>query len=254
MIRRRILLILVRLLAFAAMAEALAIWVFWRSPWTPIERHYLPAYFASSLPLVGPSTVEVQWIWKIGRHHKRQLATDSDVLDSADGTGMALSSCALDAGWKKLMEGPPQQIPADQVRPYLATLAFEGQSLGGLLVFPELSALGALCASLFVWFVVVGFLRALIAEYAWKRRLSSGQELFSTLSKDCAALAQRIGSEFVALHRSAMRRIMSHRTATRPKATLAQPPAPPVPSALPLFGVCNGTGGGYLWSEKDEID
>jgi hypothetical protein len=34
--RRRILLILVRLVAFAAVVEALTIWVFWRSPWTPI--------------------------------------------------------------------------------------------------------------------------------------------------------------------------------------------------------------------------
>ena len=44
--RRHILLILVRLVAFAAVVEVLAIWFFWRSPWTPIERHYLPAYFA----------------------------------------------------------------------------------------------------------------------------------------------------------------------------------------------------------------
>jgi hypothetical protein len=39
----RILLILARLLAFAAVAETMIIWVFWRSTWTPIERHYLPA-------------------------------------------------------------------------------------------------------------------------------------------------------------------------------------------------------------------
>ncbi len=91
--RRRILLIVVRLLAFAAVAEALAIWMFWRSPWTPVERHYLPAYFASSLPLVGPSTVEVRWIWKIGRHQKRQLLANDDAVDSPDRIGMALSAC-----------------------------------------------------------------------------------------------------------------------------------------------------------------
>ncbi len=198
---RRILLILVRLLAFAAVAEALTIWMFWRSPWTPVERHYLPAYFASSLPLVGPSTVEVQWIWKVGRHQKRQLATDDDAVDSADGIGMALSQSALDAGWKTLVEGPRQQVPADELRPYLANLAFEGQSLGELLLFPELSALAALCASLFVWFLVVGFLRALVADYAWRRRLYSRRELLSTLSKDCTALAQSVCSGLAALYR-----------------------------------------------------
>ncbi len=168
--RRHILLILVRLVAFAAVAEALAIWALWRSPWTPIERHYLPAYFASSLPLVGPSTVEVQWIWKVGRHQKRQLATDNDVVDSADSTGMALSQSARDAGWKTLVQGSQEQVSAYELRPCLSNLAFEGQSLWTLLLFPELSALAALCASLFVWFLIVGFLRALIADYAWRRR------------------------------------------------------------------------------------
>ena len=62
--RRHILLILVRLLAFAAVAEALAIWLFWHSPRTPVERHYLPAYFWCSLPVVvsvdGRSPVDME--------------------------------------------------------------------------------------------------------------------------------------------------------------------------------------------------
>ncbi len=252
--RRRILLILVRLLAFAAVAEALAIWLFWHSPWTTVERHYLPAYFASSLPLVGPSTVEVQWIWKIGRHRKRQLATDDDAVDSAYGIGMALSQSAADAGWKNLMEGPPQQIQADQVRPYLATLAFEGQSLGGLLLFPELSALAALCASLFVWFLIVGFLRALIADYAWRRRVYSRQELLSSLSKDCAMLVQSVCSGLAGLYRSRARQIETPPAPTSTKIQQIRLLANPVSFAIPLFGVCNRAGKGFLWSDKDEID
>lgn len=251
---KRILLILVRLAAFAAMAEALAIWAFWHSPWTPIERHYLPAYFASSLPLVGPSTVEIQWIWKMGRHRKRQLATDDDALDSADGTGMALSPSALDAGWKTLVEGPRQQVPADQLRSYVASLAFEGQSLWELLLFPELSALSALCASLFVWFLAVGFLRALIADYAWRRRVHSRQGLLSTLSKDRAALAQRVCSGLAALYRSRARHIKTHPVATSTTVLQIQRPAGPASFAFPLFGVCNGAGKRLLWSDKDEID
>jgi hypothetical protein len=251
--RRRILVILVRLLAFAAVAEALAIWMFWHSPRTPVERHYLPAYFASSLPVVGPSTVEVQWIWKIGRHQKRQLATDDDVVDSTNGTGMALSHAALDAGWKIVVEGPRQQVPTDQVRPYLATLAFEGQSLWELLLFPELSALAVLCVLLFTWFLVVGFVGALIAEYAWRRRVYSRQELLSTLSKDCAALAQTVWSGLAGLYPRRARHIETHPAASSAKVLQIQPPARPASFAFPLFGVCNGAGRGSRWSDKDEI-
>ena len=252
--RRRILLILVRILAFVAVAEALTAWMFWHSPWTPVERHYLSAYFASSLPLVGPSTVEVQWIWKVRPHQKRQLATDDDVVASADGNGMALSQSAVDAGWKKLLAGPPQQVPADQVRPYLASLAFEGESLGELLLFPELSALAALCASLFVWFLAVGFLRALIADYAWRRRVYSRQELLSTLSKDCEALAQIVWSGLAALYRSRPRHIETHPAALSATVQQIQPPARPVSFAFPVFGVCNGAGKGFLGSDRDQID
>jgi hypothetical protein len=49
--RRRILLLLLRLLVFATVAEAVTIWTFWRSEWTPLERHYLPAYIWCSLPV-----------------------------------------------------------------------------------------------------------------------------------------------------------------------------------------------------------
>jgi hypothetical protein len=252
--RRRILLILVRLLAFAAVAEALTIWVFWRSPWTPIEHHYLHDYFASSLPLVGPSTLEVQWIWKVGRHQKRQLATDNDVVDSADRTGMALSQAARDAGWKTLVRGPQQEVSAYELRPCLSNLAFEGQSLWELLLFPELSALAALCASLFVWFLVVGFLRALVAEYAWRRRLCNWQELLSTLSQDCAAMAERVCSGLAELYRSIPGHTDTHPVGTSAKVLQVQPPARPAAFAFPLFGVCNGTGKGFLWSDTDEID
>lgn len=254
MISRRILLIVIRLVVFAVVAEALTIWVFWHSPWTPIERHYLPAYFASSLPLVGPSTVEVQWIWKVGRHRKRQLATDDNAVDSADGTGMALSESAREAGWRMLVEGPQQQLPADELRPYLATLVFGGQSLWELLFFPELSALAALCALLFVWFLVVGLLRALIADYAWRRRVYSRRELLSTLCNDCAMLAQRVCSGFAGLYRGRPRNVETRPVITTTKILQIEPPARPASFVLPLFGVCNGAGKGFLWSDQDEID
>ena len=97
---RRILLIVARLVAFAAIVQAVTIWILCRSSWTPIERHYLSAYVWSSLPIIGPSTVEVRLIWKIGPHRKQQLATDNDTVGYDDGTSMVLSQSARNAGWK----------------------------------------------------------------------------------------------------------------------------------------------------------
>ncbi|HEX4037750.1 MAG TPA: hypothetical protein VHX37_06805 [Acidobacteriaceae bacterium] len=252
--RRRILFILVRLLAFAAVTEALAIWVFWRSPWAPIERHYLPAYIQCSLPVVSPATVEVRWLWKTGRHRKRELATDDDTVDSPDGTGLELSQSAIDAGWKRLIEGPPQEVPAALLGPDLAHLAFEDQSPWDLFLFPELSALAALCVALCGWWLLIGFLRALIAEYAWRRQLYSRQELLSTLFKDCTALASRVYSGLEALYQSAGKRIETHWAAPSTAIAQTQPPARPASFPFPLFGLYNGTGEACLWSERDEID
>ncbi|MGB9147983.1 MAG: hypothetical protein WCC14_19330 [Acidobacteriaceae bacterium] len=251
---RRILLVFARLLAFAAIAEGLTIWVFWRSTWTPIERHYLPAYIWCSLPVVTPETVEVRLIWKTARHRKPQLATDDDAVDSPDGTGMALSQSAMDAGWKTLSEGPPRQLPAELLGPDLASLAFEGQSLWDLLLLPELSAMVALCVALCTWFLLIGFFRALIAERAWRRRLSAFEEPSPSLFKECVTLARRVRSGVAVLHQSAARRIATHSAAPSTNVALVEPAAKPAPFAFSLFGVHNGTGDGYLWSEKDEIE
>lgn len=252
---RRLLLILARSLALAAIAEAVTIWIFWRSTWTPIERHYLRAYVWCSLPVVTPATIEVRLIWKTARHRKPELAMDGDVDEAVDGTRLALSQTARDAGWRKLIEGPPQQIPAERLGPVLACLAFEGQSLWNFLLLPELSALAALSAALCTWFLVIGFFRAVIAEYAWQRRLSAWHEVTPSLIADCRVLARRVCSGLRALHRTAQLRIQAHRVA-RMTANIAQPEptATPATFPFPLFGVYNGTGEGYLWSEKDEIE
>jgi len=117
-----------------------------------------------------------------------------------------------------------------------------------------LSALAALCASLFVWFLVVGFLRALLADYAWRRRLYSRRELLSTLSKDCAVLVQSVSSGLAALYRSRTRHVETPPAAASTKILQIQPSARPVSFAFPVFGVCNGGGKGFLWSDQDEID
>lgn len=250
----RVLRIVAGLLVCASVAEVLSIWLFWRSGWTPLERHYLSAYIWCSIPVITPETVEVRLIWKTARHRKPELAADDDAVDSPDGTGMALSQSARDAGWKALTEGPPREVPAELLRPDLAALAFEGQSLWDLLLLPELSALEMLLVALCAWFLFIGFLRALIGEYAWRRRFSSRQELLPNLFKDCEALANTVGSGITALHRSAVECIKSHRAAPRPQVPVAEPPPRPASFAIRLFGLHNGTGQGYLWSEKDEIE
>jgi hypothetical protein len=251
---RRILLIVARLVAFAAIAQAVTIWIFCRSSWTPIERHYLSPYVWSSLPILGPSTVEVRLIWKTGRHRKQQLATDDDVVNSDDGTGMVLSRPARDAGWKSLIEGPPRQVPSDLLSQDLAGLAFEDQSLWDLLFLPELSALVALCTAVCTWYLLIGFFRALPTDLARRRRPSDFQESSASFFEECAALARAVHSGVKALHQTATRRIKAHSAAPRTTVAAIAPKAKPASFALPLFGVYNGTGGAYLWSEEDAIE
>jgi hypothetical protein len=251
---RRILLIVARLLAFAAIAQAVAISIFFRSSWTPIERHYLSTYFWSSLPIVGPSTVEVRLIWKTGRHRKRQLAADDDVVNSDDGRGMVLSQSARDAGWKALVEGSPKQVPSDVLSSYLASLAFEGQSLWDLLLVPELSALAALCIAVGIWHLLIGFFRALPSEIAWRKRFSAIQESYASFFEECAALARTVYSGLKALHQTGARRIETHPAAPPATVAVIAPETKPASFAIPLFGVYSGTSKGYLWTERDAIE
>lgn len=252
--RRRVLVIVARLLAFAAIAQIVTFWIFCRSSWTPLERHYLSAYFWGSLPLVGPSTIEVQLVWKTGRHRKQQLATDDDAVDAANGTGMALSQSACDAGWKTLIEGPPQQVPAAVLRPDLAALAFEGQSLWDLLLLPELSALAALCIALGTWYLIIGFFRALPFDFALRQRYFAFEELFSSFFEEIASLARKALSGFKPFRRSAVRRTAMRSAAPRTNIAQTQPPAPTASFALPIFGVYSGTVQGCLWTERDAIE
>jgi hypothetical protein len=253
---RRIFVGIARLSALAMVVEAGTIWVCMRSIWTPIQRHYLPAYIWCSLPI---STAEVQLIWKTGPQRKRELATDDDI-DSDTRAGMELSQAALAAGWKEVSEGPPQMVSTARSRRALAVLAFDGEDLSDFLLLPEISALAAFCFALFAWFVLSRLIQALIADYAWRRRVSTWRELGPTLTEDCIALMQRLFSELESLHNSASRRLPLPRPA---------PPLQPIPKteivrsavpaslrsfAIPIFGVYNRTGKSYLWTERDAIE
>ena len=96
---RPILATFARLAVLAIVVQAGTIWVCSNWFWSPIQRHYLPAYFWSSLPAVSPSMTEVRLIWKTRPHLKPELATEDDAIASDGETGMALSHWARDAGW-----------------------------------------------------------------------------------------------------------------------------------------------------------
>jgi hypothetical protein len=249
-----ILAVLARLAALAVVVQAGTIWVCSSWFWSPIQRHYLPAYFWSSLPVIAPSSIEVRLIRKTRPHRKPELASDDDAVVSEDGTGMELSQWAIDAGWTGLTEGSPQEVSAAILERDLADLAFDGESLWGLLLFPEFSVMAVFCLTLFGWLSLKWLLRALIAEFAWRRGLFSWREVPPRLFEECATLAQRVSSGVAALHRSAARCIATQTATPRTNMDRAEPIAKPQSFAFALFGVYNGTGEGYLCSEMDEIE
>ncbi len=251
---RPIIAALTRLAVFAIVVHVGTIWACSSWFWSPIQRHYLPAYSWSSLPIVAPSTVEVRLIWKTRTHRKPELASDDDAVRSDDGTGMELSQSAIDAGWTGLTEGLPQQVSTAILGRDLGDLAFDGESLWGFLLLPELCGAAVFCFALLGWFCLKWWYRTLVAEFAWRRRLFSWREVLPSLFEECAALAQKVSSGVAALHRSAARRIETQTPAPRTNMDRAEPIAKPQTFAFALFGVHNGTGQCYLWTGKDEIE
>jgi hypothetical protein len=207
---RPVLTLVARLATLAIVVQAGTIWVCSHWFWTAIQRHYLPAYLWSSMPAVAPSTIEVRLIWKTRPHRKPELASEDDVVSSDDGTGMALSPWARDAGWTGLTEGTPQRVASGILASGLPGLAFEGESPSDFLFLPEVCAMAVFCLALFGWFCLKGLFQALMAELASRRRLSACQEPFPSLFEECARLARRVCSGLAALHRSAARCIMTH--------------------------------------------
>ncbi|MFP5236007.1 MAG: hypothetical protein ACLGSD_08890 [Acidobacteriota bacterium] len=249
--------ILVRLgwLALAvAVLETAAIWICLRSVWTPIERHYLPVYIWCSLPIVTPATAEVRFIWKTGRHRKRELATGEDVVESDGETGMALSQSALDAGWKTLMEVPPQEVPTAKLRPGLADLAFDDESLWSFLFLPKVCGIVAFGYGVFGLVWLGNWFMDWAVERSMQKQRSPWAEPSPSIFGDCAEAAQKFRSGVVALHRYARRRIETHRAAVSTDVAQHEPPVRPPSFAIPIFGVYNGSARGYLWSEQDKIE
>lgn len=229
-------------------------WVCSRWFWTPIQRHYLTAYIWCSLPVITPATAETRIIWKTGLHRRRALATDDDVVDSEGRAGMKLSQSALDAGWRALAEGPPQQFLTATLRRDLPDLAFDGESLWNFLLLPEACGVVVFCYGLYGCLRLGDRLLDWAADLAWRHRRLPWEESslgpFDWYSEMARELQSRLGK----LCRSAKQRIEVHRAAATANVAQTEPPAKPQSFPFPLFGVCNGMGEGYLWSEKDEID
>ena len=241
------------LVTLAIVVEGGTIWVCSHWFWTPFQRHYLAAYIWCSLPVITPASAEVRFIWKTGRHRKPELATEDDV-DSQGGTGLKLSQSALDAGWRGLTEEPPREVPAAILKRGLSDLAFEGESLWCFLLLPEACGLVAFGYGLY-WFV---WLANRFADWAVERSFERHRSWWEEPSWSpldwCAETAQTLCSCVVVLHRRAQYCIERPRAETNRSFASIESEARPPSFAIPLFGVYNGTGEGYLWCEKNEID
>ena len=243
------------LVALGVVVEAGAIWACSHWFWTPIQRHYLAAYIWCSLPVITPASAEVRFIWKTARHRKRELASDDDADDSEDGTGMALSQSARDAGWKTLIEGPPREVPAAILKRGLSDLAFDGESLWSFLLLPEACGLVAFGYGLYGCFHLSDRLLDWAVERSLKYQRSPWEEPSPSVFDQCTEAAQRLYSCIVTLHRRTQRRTARHTPATVTNATTELPTKAFSSFPIPFFGLNDGTAtGGYLWSEKDEIE
>ena len=85
---RPILALVVRFAAITLAAQIETIFVCSHWFWTPIQRHYLPAYIWCSLPVITPATAEVRVVWKTKAHRKWELAANGDAVDSEGGIGI----------------------------------------------------------------------------------------------------------------------------------------------------------------------
>jgi hypothetical protein len=251
---RPILIHLAWLAALAVVVQVGTIWVCSSWFWSPIQRHYLPAYFWTSLPLITPATVEVRWIWKTGRHGKHELATDNDINASEDENSMALSQPSKDAGWQRLVEGTPQQVPAELLRHGLADLAFDGEGLWSFLLLPEACGLVVLGYGLYGSIRLANRLMDSAVDFDWKRQRLPWTASSLELLDGCSAMVEELHSWLSKVYRGAARNIRAHRAPTMENIVETEPPARPQSFPFPLFGVFSATGKDYLWSEKDEIE
>ncbi len=252
---RPILTVFARLAMLAVLVQAGTIWGCARWFWTPIQRHYLPAYFWSSLPVITPDTVEVRLIWKAGPHRKPELAANGDAVSADNEVGMAISPPARDAHWTRLFEGPPEQVSTKKLKPVLADLVFDGESLGGFLLLPELCGVVMYGLVVIGWYCLQWWCRAVIAELAWQRRASTWEELSPMLFAEAVSKLRGVGAGVAALHRSVAPRMETRAAALSTNTCPADSPVLRPSFAIPLFGVHNANNAGaHLWSEQDEIE
>jgi hypothetical protein len=134
-------------------------------------------------------------------------------------------------------------------------LVFDGEDLWDFLFLPEICALLVFFFSLCGWFFLRGLTRELISEFAWRRRFAAENEPSPGFSEQCAVWARERGSRLASLHRAAPRCVAMQSAAPASTIYPTESPVRPASFALPFFGVYNESGkGGYLWSQKHEIE
>ena len=251
MISRTMLASLGRFLALLLVVETTMFWASSRLFLSPIQRHYLAGYLRCSLPVAARSTVEVQWIWKIGPAGNRELASENDAIPSEGGIGMDLSPSALEAGWVELREDSPQRVPTFRLKGVLADLTFDEPGFwSGVFLIGAFGFVLFYCA-LSGWDWLEGYL----PELPWQRHRFPWENPPPSLLKRLTGRAQRIRSQLATLHKNVQPHTAAHTRAADRSTADSELRAQPKSFAIPLFGSHDGTDkDSYLWTEKDEIE
>ena len=130
---------------------ALLIWGWIALRFSPIQRHYLPAYMECSVGVLSGSELEyVSWIEKKAPGKVREIAQPDDLVPASGEPPFQLSDAARSEGWTYLGFNANGRFQQRDIRNYLDENFFDGHSFWALVLQPfELVLLGFLCWKLF---------------------------------------------------------------------------------------------------------
>ena len=119
---------------------------------SPIQRHYLPAYLTSTIGvLAGSGPEHVDWIEKRAPDKAWKIAQPEDLAPAKEeGAPFQLSKAARSQGWSELGYDSGGAYKEQDIRDYLEVNVFGGHSLLFLVLQPfELLLVGWLCWKFF---------------------------------------------------------------------------------------------------------
>lgn len=240
-------------IVFWLVAGSLFLW--WSCALTPLQRWYFWPYLNCALQGNDLGFYsEIHWLYKTAPRRKQELATDEDVISSADKRGdslpITLSATARNAGWTGLLRGEEEWIEIRRLQPFLRQEFYGGQSLSRMLLTPVLWSIAALLALL----AVENVFRSL---WTSKRRVWIIQgEPSPSLFTRCAQTMHTLRSVSASLT-TAMARLKTRTPAVKSTTAAAgKLPEKSIQASIPLFGASTRSPGGkHIWKpgERDRL-